>query len=98
MAKLRPIKFRILEIYSDGQPHWNGDVVKQLQAEYGIKSNYGRDSLNFDIIELAAGGMLKETDVRKDVEGKYKTGALLHKYTITDFGKVRASESCFFKG
>jgi hypothetical protein len=98
MAKNRPIKFRILEIYSDGQPHWNSDVVKQVQTEFAMKGNYGRDSINFDLIELAAGGMLKETDVKMDDEGKYKAGALLHKYVITDFGKVRANESCFFKG
>jgi hypothetical protein len=95
MAKNRPIKFRILEIYSDNEGHWNGDVVKQIQSEYGMKSNYGRDSINFDIIELAAGGMLKETDVKQDDEGTYKSGALLHKYVITAFGKVRAGDSCF---
>jgi hypothetical protein len=95
MAKNRPIKFRILEIYSDGKDHWNSDVVKQLQTEYGMKSNYGRDSINFDIIELAAGGMLKEIDVSQDIEGKYKHGALLHKYVITAYGKTKANESCF---
>jgi len=95
MARNRPIKFRILEIYSDDKEHWNGDVVKQLQSEYGMKSGYGRDSINFDIIELAAGGMLKEIDVKQDVDGTYKAGSLLHKYVITAYGKTKANESCF---
>ncbi len=98
MAGLGPIKFRILELYSDGQSHWNSDVVLQLQKEYHMSGDYGRDSINWNIIELAAGGMLKEIDVKMDEEGTYKANALLHKYTITDFGKVRASESCFAKG
>lgn len=93
-----PIKFRILELYSDEQSHWNSEVVKKVQDEYAMKGSYGRDSINWNIIELAAGGMLKEIDVKVDDEGEYKTGALLHKYIITDFGKVRASESCFAKG
>ncbi len=97
MAKNRPIKFRLLELFSDGESHWNSEVVKKVQAEYGMNSNYGRDSINFDIIELAAGGMLKEIDVKKDDDGTYKAGALLHKYVITDFGKIRAGDSCFFK-
>ena len=51
-----------------------------------MKSGYGRDSINFDIIELAAGGLLKEVDVTQD-DASYKAGALLHKYRITEFGK-----------
>lgn len=95
VAKRRPIKFRVLEVYSDGKEHWNSEVVKQLQAEYGMNSNYGRDSVNWNLIELAAGGMLKEIDVRMDDEGKYKKNALLHKYIITDYGRTKAKESCF---
>jgi hypothetical protein len=90
----RPIKFRILEICSDGKDHWNSEIVRSIQFEYGMKSGYARDSINFDIIELAAGGMLREVDVKQD-DGTYKQGALLHKYMITDFGKLRAKESCF---
>ncbi|MDW5563872.1 MAG: hypothetical protein SA339_11645 [Methanomassiliicoccus sp.] len=93
-ARNRPIKFRILEICSDGKTHWNSDIVKTIQSEYEAKSAYARDSINFDIIELAAGGMLKEVDVKQD-DGTYKKGALLHKYVITDFGILRAKESCF---
>ena len=85
-VKLRPIKFRILELYSDGEEHWNSEVVKVIQSEYGMGSGYGRDLINFDIIELAAGGLLKELAVAQD-DGTYKAGALLHKYKITEFGK-----------
>lgn len=83
---LRPIKFRILELYSDGEEHWNSEVVKIIQSEYGMNTGYGRDSINFDIIELAAGGLLKEVGVTQD-DASYKAGALLHKYRITEFGK-----------
>jgi hypothetical protein len=38
--------------------------------------------------------MLKDVEQKVDGEGIYKKGFLLHRYTITDFGKVRASDAC----
>lgn len=90
----RPIKFRILELFLDEQEHWNYEIVSKIQQEYNMNSNYGRDSINFDIIELASGGMLKDVEQRVDDEGIYKKDFLLHKYVITDFGKVRGSDAC----
>ncbi|WP_321417933.1 hypothetical protein [uncultured Methanomethylovorans sp.] len=91
----RPIKFRILELFSDEQPHWNYEVVLKIQKEYNQMGDFQRDSINFDVIELASGGMLKDIEIKVDEEGIYKKGFLLHKYVITDFGKVRASNVCF---
>jgi hypothetical protein len=94
MGKNRPIKFRILELFLDGEEHWNYEIVSKIQEEYNMKSDYGRDSINFDIIELASGGMLKDVEQKVDEEGIYKKDFLLHKYVITDFGKVRGSDAC----
>ena len=60
----RPLKFRILELFLDGNEYWNYEIVSKIQQEYGMNSNYGRDSINFDIIELASGGMLKDLEQR----------------------------------
>jgi hypothetical protein len=90
----RPIKFRILELLLDGNERWNYEIVSQVQKENNMKGNYNRDSINFDIIELASGGMLKDLDQKVDDEGIYKKGFLLHKYVITDFGRVRGSDAC----
>jgi hypothetical protein len=94
VGKNRPIKFRILELFLDGEAHWNYEIVSKIQEEYNMKSAYGRDSINFDIIELASGGMLKDVEQKVDEEGIYKKDFLLHKYVITDFGKVRGSDAC----
>jgi hypothetical protein len=90
--KGRPIKFRILEMFLDGREHWNDEVVRKLQNEYGMMTGYGRDSINFDIIELAAGGMLAEADVKAADPRSYGKNALLHSYKITNFGRLRADE------
>jgi hypothetical protein len=90
----RPIKFRILELFLDEKEHWNYEVVSKIQEEYDMQGNYNRDSINFDIIELASGGMLKDLEQKVDSEGIYKKDFLLHKYVITDFGKVRGSDAC----
>ncbi len=94
MSGNRPIKFRILELFLDGKEHWNYEVVSKIQEEYGMNNNYGRDSINFDIIELASGGMLKDLMQKVDEDGIYKKGFLLHRYVITDFGKIRGSDAC----
>jgi hypothetical protein len=90
----RPLKFRILELFLDEKEHWNYEIVAKIQEEYNMKGDYHRDSINFDIIELASGGMLKDLEQKVDEEGIYKKGFLLHKYMITDFGKVRGSDAC----
>lgn len=94
MAGELPIKFRLLELFSDENEHWNYEIVAQVQKEYNMSSDYGRDSINFDILELTSGGMLRSIESKVDEEGVYKKGFLLHKYVITDFGKVRASDAC----
>ena len=94
MSKNRPIKFRILELFLDGKEYWNYEIVSKIQEEYGMRSNFQRDSINFDIIELASGGMLKDVEQKVDENGTYKKGFLLHKYMITDFGRVRGSDAC----
>jgi hypothetical protein len=94
MGKNRPIKFRILELFLDGNEHWNYDIVPKIQEEYDMQGNYGRDSINFDIIELASGGMLKDVEQKVDTEGIYKKDFLLHRYIITDFGRVRGLDAC----
>ena len=38
--------------------------------------------------------MLKDVEVKVDEEGIYKKGFLLHKYELTDFGKIRAADAC----
>lgn len=90
----RPIKFKILQLFLDEKEHWNYEIVLKVQEEYGLKGDYQRDSINFDIIELASGGMLKDVEQKVDEEGIYKKGFLLHKYVITDFGKIRGSDAC----
>lgn len=94
MAGERPIKFRLLELFSDEKEHWNYEIVGTMQKEYNMNNNFGRDSINFDILELASGGMLKTVESKVDEDGVYKKGFLLHKYVITDFGKTRASDAC----
>lgn len=94
MSQNRPIKFRVLELFLDGKEYWNYEIVSKIQEEYGMRSNFQRDSINFDILELASGGMLKDVEQKVDGEGIYKKGFLLHRYTITDFGKTRASDAC----
>jgi hypothetical protein len=94
MSGNRPIKFRVLELFLDGKEYWNYEIVSKIQEEYGMRSNFQRDSINFDILELASGGMLKDVEQKVDDEGIYKKGFLLHKYMITDFGRVRGSDAC----
>jgi hypothetical protein len=95
---LFPLKFRILEILSDGNAHWNSDIVHAIQNEYGLHSTYGRDTINFDIIELASNGLLRSIESKVDEDGSYKKGYMLNKYVLTDIGKSRAVYAGVYKG
>ncbi|ADI74778.1 conserved hypothetical protein [Methanohalobium evestigatum Z-7303] len=94
MAK-RPFKFRLLELCTDEEPHWNNDLVNQVAKEYDSENNkFMKETLNFDLIELAAYGFLQDIEQKIDDEGVWLKGALLHKYVITDYGKARAQDAC----
>jgi len=88
----RPYKFRILEMLECGGPMWNREIVKQLQAEYDMPSDYYRDCLNFDLIEVAASGMIAEEQAEVDTGGSFREGHLLIKYHITPIGRDLLSE------
>lgn len=94
-----PIKFRVLEILSDGKSQWNSDIIRQLQSEYSdLKGDYGRDSANFDMIELASNGLIMSVELKVDEEGVYKKDYLMHKYVLTEFGKERCKYAGVYKG
>jgi len=86
MMEGHPYKFRILELLEINGSMWNSDMVRILQEEYKMPSSYHRDCLNFDIIEVAASGMIAEEDAMIDVDGSFKSGGLLTKYHITPIG------------
>ncbi|MDV0446760.1 hypothetical protein MsAg5_06150 [Methanosarcinaceae archaeon Ag5] len=91
---LRPTKIRLLELFQDGQPHWNYEIIEAIHKEYGMSGMYDRDLINFDIIELASGGMIKDVEQAVDNEGINKKGFLMHRYVITDFGKEKVQNAC----
>jgi hypothetical protein len=80
-----PFKFRILELL-EAESAWNSDLVRKLQAEYNMPSDYHRDCLNFDLIEIAASGMISEVEAKVDIDGEFKQDCLLTLYRITPIG------------
>jgi len=93
MMEGRPIKFRMLEIFNEKSPSWNYDVVRQIQSEYeDMNSDYFRDFINYDIVELATSGFLVQADSLIDLEGSFRKGSLLVKYAITQIGRDRLAE------
>ncbi len=88
----RPLKFRLLEIFYHNEPMWNYDVVYQIMEEYGKKSDFKRDSVNFDIIEIQMSGFIESIGCEVDTEGKFREGALLRKFRITDLGREQYEE------
>ena len=91
-----PRKIRLMELMQDGNEYWNDDVINQPTQDIGFKSDFSSDTLNMDLIELAAVAFIKEVDLKVDDEGVYKKGFLLHKYVITEAGKARLSDACMY--
>ena len=85
----KPIKFRILEILADGAELWNYEMVDKLAKEYNMTSQYGRNSINFDLVEVCTSGFIEGIDESVDTDGsKFGKGRLLMKYRISEIGKT----------
>ena|GEM_PF-439745 len=96
MSKMgeRPLKIRILGIFNDGKPHWNYEIVEIISKEYKMSGSYESSLINFDLVELASGGMISDVEQKMDTEGIYKKNFLLHKYVITNLGKEKTAGAC----
>jgi V8-like Glu-specific endopeptidase len=86
MMEGRPVKFRLLEIFAEKGHLWNYEITDIMANEYkDRKSKYGQQATNWDLIELAASGFIKETDASID-ENK-RNGNLLIEYGLTSIGR-----------
>lgn len=81
-----PIKFQILKALIHGEERWNYEIIPSIQKACGMESNYGRDVINFDLLELLSAGIVTDLEQKVDTEGVFKKDSLLHKYKISDFG------------
>ncbi len=81
----QPIKFRILEVLEE-RPMWIQDIVKKIQSEYHMTSDYGRAMINYDVVELVSAGMVKEGECKIDEDGIFKKDKLITCYSLTDYG------------
>ncbi|MDO5861634.1 MAG: hypothetical protein Q4Q58_02400 [Thermoplasmata archaeon] len=86
MMEHTPIKFRILEYIEEHPGSWTDQIVPELQEEYGMNDEHGRDMINYDVIELVSAGLIHEGDSRIDEDGHYKQGTLLTCYSPTHLG------------
>ena len=87
MMEHTPIKFRILEYLDDNPDSWTDEVVPALQGEYGMTTDYGRDMINYDLVELVSAGLVHEGESKIDEDGHYKQNSLITQYCITNLGK-----------
>jgi hypothetical protein len=86
MMEGRPVKFRLLEIFAEKGHLWNYEVTDLMAEEYkDRRSKYGQQATNWDLIELAASGFIKETDA--SIDEKKRAGNLLIQYGLTAIGR-----------
>ena len=88
MMEGRPVKFRLLEYLHEHGTVWNYDLIRAVMDEYGMKSDYERDCLNFDLIELAASGFIEEVSIELDTEGKVRKDRAIFEYRISSAGET----------
>ncbi len=84
-----PVKFRFLELYSEAEngEAWNYEIIDVMKNEYDdFKDDYGRNVLNYALIEMAASGFIRALDMKEDVEGIFRKGSILTLYRITNIG------------
>ncbi len=83
----RPLKFRILErLYNDGEC-WSYDFIPKIMADYGMTTDYERDSINFDMIEMSSAGFISTKETKIDTEGIFRKDRAVFLYDISDAGR-----------
>ncbi len=87
MMENTPLKFRLLEYIEANPDQWNDQIVPQIQSEYNMNSDHGRNMINYDLIELVSAGLIREEETKIDEDGHYKKDALLTQYAITNLGR-----------
>ncbi len=89
MMEGQPLKFRILEILDEHEAGmWTDEIVPIVQKEYNMGNAYGRDMINFDLIEMVSAGLLREGESKLDEDGHYKKDRLITHYEISGLGKT----------
>ena len=86
-----PVKFRILEVLNLGDM-WTDEIVHELQKEYDMGSDHGRNMINYDLVELVSAGMVREGESKVDEDGSFNKGHLLTHYSITKLGESMLME------
>ncbi len=87
MMENTPLKFRLLEYIEANPDQWNDQIVPQIQTEYKMNTDHGRNMINYDLIELVSAGLIREGETKIDEDGHYKQDALLTQYSITNLGR-----------
>ncbi len=82
-----PLKFRLLEYIEANPDLWNDEIVPEMQSEYTMNTDHGRNMINYDLIELVSAGLIREEGNRIDEDGHFRQGALLTQYNITNLGR-----------
>lgn len=84
------MKFFLLEILeaSGAEGMWTDEIVAKTSEVYNMRTEYQKDMINYDIIELVSAGLLVEGESRFDEEGSFKKGHILTHYTITPLGRT----------
>lgn len=87
MMERCPIKFYILERLM-GSGKWTHEIVSEVQANYGMESEYQKNMINYDLIELVSAGLVQEGESVIDEDGRFRKGHLLTHYSITPLGET----------
>ena len=85
-----PIKSALFMVYHDGEAFWDYEAVDKILEKYGCNTQYWRLVLRFNLMELAAGGLLEVVDEKMDDDGYFDKEKAVCKYKITEFGLDRA--------
>lgn len=83
-----PMKFYLLEIMNGSENGmWTDEIVAKASEVFDMKTEYQKDMINYDVIELVSAGLLNEGESKFDEDGRFKKDHILTHYTITPLGR-----------
>lgn len=93
MTKLHTKGFALQLLNKAKDGLWDYEIAQRLMDEYGKNGDYWRGNVRLMLADLYSSGIIVRVDKSQDYKAFFGLEKVLHKYALSEFGKIRVVES-----
>lgn len=89
----RHLKGIALEELAVRGPLWDYEIAEIVMREQGVSGPHWHGTVRATLTDLFAGGLIEEVGVDVGRAGSFGAEKILHRFTLTDFGRTRMRQA-----